>query len=169
MKYPESPNRIVIREYDSLAIGQRWDTIRRMISRSQALAIEHFQQRKNIRYFDIGISSIKATNWVGSFGIGHHCIDVVPKIDLPSDQDGTCQTMENLLYMIATAGLVPVSSAEVARLARSDKPLIVAFMDLYVRELSREWHRGPIRRYMRLEMNRPFLRAARSRRNCASR
>ncbi len=150
--------RILIREHETIIVSDGFHVNERSLSRQQAYAIDRYQKRIGIDYFKLGLDSLKATQWVGSLGVGSTCVDVVPKIDRPNDPDGLCGSMENLLHMIATAGLVPVHPAHIAALAHSDNPLIVAFMDLYVRELFREWTRGPIRRYVREEENRPYLR-----------
>jgi 5-methylcytosine-specific restriction enzyme subunit McrC len=154
----QSPNRIIIREYDSLTIGPFWNAERKMISTQQARVIDQYQRKKGIQLFDLKLSSIRATQWVGSFGIGRFCIDVVPKIDRPDIGKSRTGAMQNLLFMLAAADLLPVSPSSIAQMSDSGKPLIVALMDHYLRELTQEWSRGRILQYVRIAENRPYLR-----------
>ncbi len=154
----QSPNRIIMREYENLTVGPCWNAERKMISYQQARVIDQYQQRKGIQLFDLRLSSLRATQWVGSFGIGRFCIDVVPKIDRPDMKGSETGAMQNLLFMLAAADLLPVSPSSIAQMTDSGKPLIVALMDRYLRELALEWSRGRILQYVRIEENRPYLR-----------
>jgi len=69
---------------------------------------------------------------VGVVAIGGRLIEVVPKIDRQNEMEAR----ENLHLMIAAAGLVPASRADVARLAQKNKPLIAAYMWLYMERLA---------------------------------
>lgn len=59
--------------------------------------------------------------------------------------------------MIARAGFVPLTAADIARLANTNKPLLIAYMELYVDHLCREWRKGQIKRYVLQEENRTCL------------
>lgn len=150
-------NRLQIREYDTIHIGSHWDVNNKVISQYQASAIDKYQVQTGQQIFQVGRHSLKATNWVGSLGIGRYCIDVVPKIDTPEGKDVFGSAMENLLHMLRVSGLLPVLKGDIAQLANQEKPLIVAFLELYINKLRFEWQRGPIRQYIRTEDNRPHL------------
>lgn len=151
-------NRVVVSEHGSLSVGSSWNAQAKTIARQQALAIDAYQNREGIRIFDIGLRTIRATNWVGSIGIGEYSIDVVPKIDTVDSSKAGYGAMENLFHMVSTAGLIPMAPAQVSQLANSGKPLIAGFLDLYVTALAKEWTRGPIRQYVSVEASRPYLR-----------
>ena len=144
---------IILREFENAQIGAAWNTSAKTVSRREVALIELHQRQTGKKLFELGYRSIRATNWVGAIGLGDRCIEVIPKIDEPSE----LKARENLLYMIARAGLVPISNADIARLANTNKPLLAAYMELYADHLRGEWRRGPIRRYVPREENRSCL------------
>jgi len=141
---------LVIREYDKARLADRWDAEGKAVSLREAVLLEHYQYITNKRLFEIGQRYIKATNWVGVIGVASHCIEVIPKIDEPDNK----KARENLLYMIYRAGMVPLTEADIARLTSVDKPLLIAYMELYVDKLASEWRKGQIKRYIPFEENR---------------
>jgi 5-methylcytosine-specific restriction enzyme subunit McrC len=151
-------NTIIIREYESVRIGERWDAPSKTISRRDAAGIANYQACDGRAIFDLGYNSAKATNWVGTFGLSDRAIEVVPKIDNSEGVSHESASRENLLFMVARAGYISVTPAEVARLAASEKTLLAAFLELYVEKLAREWHLGPTKSYIDSSENRPFLR-----------
>ncbi|GAM11759.1 5-methylcytosine-specific restriction enzyme subunit McrC [Geobacter sp. OR-1] len=152
------PHTIVLREFETCKIGARWSSANRTITSRELSAICAYQDKTGNELFTLGYQCIKATNWVGTIGIGDKSIEVIPKIDAINGQLSDVPTRENLLAMVASAGYVPLARTEIARLAYDGKPLLAAFLDLYVDNLAREWRRGPIRRYVTRIENRPYLR-----------
>lgn len=144
---------LVLREFETARIGSTWDPGSMTISRREVAALDQYQRLTGRRMFNIGYRTVKATNWVGVVGVGKHCIEVIPKIDEPD----ALKARENLLIMIARAGLLPVSQADITKLARADKPLLAAYMELYIDRLGEEWRKGPIRHYVREDDNRTCL------------
>lgn len=144
---------LILREYESARIGSSWNAMEGVVSRKDVALIDLHQRETGRNLFTLGYRSIKATNWVGVLGIGNHCIEVVPKIDEPSE----LAARENLLHMVQRGGLVPLATADIARLANTNKPLLTAYMELYVDHLAREWRKGQIRRYVVSEENRSCL------------
>ena len=65
--------------------------------------------------------------------------------------------MKNMLHMVSAGGLVKFRPADISWLAKSDTPLITAFLQLYIDNLRKEWFKGPVRRYVTDEANRFFL------------
>lgn len=147
-------NTLILKEFQTARIGDEWNSSERMISHRKAAWLNLFQNRTGAKLFDVYLKKIKSRNWVGSIGIGNKSIEVVPKIDR-RDEKGA---RENLLVMLSRSGLVPLTEAEIARLAEKKNPLIVAYMNLFVDKLTLEWRRGRIRYYVLQEYNRPFLR-----------
>ena len=144
---------LTLREYESAAIGSIWDVDNKIVSRREVTLLDVYQRKTGKKLFDLGYRSIKATNWVGVIGIGKRCIEVIPKVDQPSEKG----VRENLLYMILSAGLIPIAPADIARFSNTGKPLLVAYLDLFVYHLSREWRKGQIREYIVCEDNRSCL------------
>lgn len=147
------PGALVLREYETAYIGPSWDSTTKTVSRKEVALIDLHQRSTGRQLFHLSYRTIKATNWVGVIGIGARCIEVVPKIDEPSE----LKVRENLLHMIARADLVPLSAADIARLANTNKPLLTAYMELYVDQLTREWRKGQIKRYVLHKENRTCL------------
>ena len=143
----------MLREYETAHIGKEWNLETKTVSRKEAALIDFHQRSTGRKLFDLSYKSIKATNWVGVLGLQTRCIEVVPKIDEPSD----LKTRENLLYMLSRAGLVPLSIADIAWLANRNKPLIVAYMELFVDNLAKEWRKGQIKKYVPKDENRTCL------------
>ena len=150
-------NRIWMREFETIPIGDRWDSSARTISRVQAAAIDRLQAAQGKKLFEVGWKSLKASQWVGSLGVGRYCLDVIPKIDSPEGVLSEGQSRNNLLYMLTRTRRVPFTEAEVSDLSDTGKPLITAVLETYIRHLAFEWRRGAIRRYISQEDNRPFL------------
>ena len=144
---------LVLREYEHAGIGTLWDATRRSVTRREVALLDLHQKRTGRKLFKLGYKSIQATNWVGVIGLGSRCIEVVPKIDEPDE----LRSRENLIYMISKAGLVPLAVADQARLANTNKPLLEAYLELYVRHLAHEWRKGQIKQYVLQEENRSSL------------
>lgn len=151
-------NTLVLREYETFRIGERWDAAGKIISHEDASRIARYQSSTSKNLIELGYGTARSTNWVGTLGLGPRSIEVVPKIDASDGPVSDARTRENLLCMIARAGLVPVTQADIAKMAGSGKPLLSSFMDLYVDNLMREWRRGAVREYITRSENRTFLR-----------
>lgn len=149
---------IVLREYERIPVEQNWDSERRVVGQQELDMLLYHQEQTGIALLEPGFRSIKATSWVGTLGLGEHCLDVIPKIDNATDRLDEKQTRKNLLWMATRAGLIPIADADIAPLAESPQTLFSAFLHLYVQKLSQEWQRGPIRQYIAEEENRTYLR-----------
>lgn len=149
---------IVLREYEKVPVRKAWDSEKRIVGQKQRSMLLSHQERNGLSLLELGFQSLKASNWVGTIGLGEHCLDVVPKIDDVTGQLGDKQTRGNLLWMAMRAGLVPIADADIAYLVGSPHTLLSAFLQLYVEKLTKEWQRGPIRQYVSEEENRTYLR-----------
>lgn len=152
------PNTLIIREYERFAVGSRWNAAAKTISEKEVAAIVTYQGRLGMELIEFGYRNARATNWVGTLGVGEKTVEVIPKIDSSVGPLSEAKTRENLLYMLSRAGYVPLAPAEITRMVHSGKPLLAAFLDLYVDNLAREWRRGAIRNYVTQSENRSFLR-----------
>lgn len=154
---PSQLNTIRIREYDSILIGESWDASANTISGIEAAAIERHMEETGRNLLTFGHKQLKSTNWVGTLAVGDKCIEVYPKIDSTDGSDPLGRARENLIHMVATAGYVPYTEAGLFPLLKSQKPIISAYMELYVDNLAREWRRGMIKEYVIKEENKTFL------------
>jgi len=152
------PNTLIIREYDQFAVGSRWNTVTKTISEKEIAAIASYQAKIGTELIEIGYRSGRATNWVGTLGVGDKMIEVIPKVDSSDGELSDARTRENLLHMLAMAGDVLLSPADITRMVHSGKPLLSAFLNLYVHNLAREWRKGAIKNYVSQEENRTYLR-----------
>ena len=157
---------LVLREHESVRIGNRWDTRARTVPERVASEIERLQAGSRVGYFTVGRHALRATSFVGTVGFDDGALDVLPKVD----GAGNAETRSRLLEMLSFAGLVPHAEGSVTGLGRVPSTLLDAFLARYVRGLALEWRRGRIRSYVRVDRDRPALRgkflfAAQLRRN----
>lgn len=156
----------MLREHESVRIGERWDTRARTVPERVASEIERLQAGSRVGYFSVGRHVLRATSFVGTVGFDDGALDVLPKVD----GAGNAETRSRLLEMLSFAGLVPHAEGSVTGLGRVPSTLLDAFLTRYVRGLALEWRRGRIRSYVRVDRDRPALRgkflfAAQLRRN----
>lgn len=149
---------IVLREHERIPVGDKWDSRQRTLGQQQLDMLLYHQERNGKTLLEPGYRCLKASSWVGTLGLGEHCLDVIPKIDDAAGQLDDRQTRKNLLWMASRAGLIPIADADIAPLANSPRTLLESFLQLYVQKLSQEWQRGPIRQYISEEENRTYLR-----------
>lgn len=145
---------LALREYERAAIGDRWDPERRVVTSRTAAAMEALQANQRAEIVSIGRRAIQAQQWVGTVGLGEHALELLPKIDR-SDAPAVRQ---RLMSMLEVGGLVPHLESGEAAIAASRETLLDSYLDLYIRRLAREWHRGPIRDYRRETREREYLR-----------
>jgi 5-methylcytosine-specific restriction enzyme subunit McrC len=151
-------NTLVIREFERFGIRRTWDVANKTISEEDAARIALFQKKHGTTFIDLEYESARATSWVGTLGMGNRAIEVIPKIDSSEGAISDARTRENLIHMIARAGFVSIEPSEIARMVSSGKPILSAFLDLYVDNLTREWRRGAIKAYVTRSENRYYLR-----------
>lgn len=155
---PTFDHTLQLKEFERIPVGAQWDSRNRTVGAGEVAAIERFQAKSGRELLKLGYRSIQGTNWVGTLGVGRRCLEVIPKIDDPAGPLDARRTRENLLWMVSRAGMVRIEPADIARLADPQRPLLAAFLDLYVDHLAREWQRGPIKEYIAEEENRTYLR-----------
>jgi 5-methylcytosine-specific restriction enzyme subunit McrC len=97
----------------------------------------------------------KAMQWVGVIQLGRVQIEILPKID--EHDEGTDnywgQSRQNLLYMLAVAGDIPIRSRDIARLTVRKAPLNETLCAIFARHLLAELLRGAERSYISREEN----------------
>jgi len=138
-----------LREYESATIGDRWDADQKIVANRDVAALESLQRRSTGRIFAIGRRSIKAQNYVGTVSVGARTIEVLPK----TDQD-TTETRRRLVEMLAIAGLLPYREADVVAQAGRSRTVLDAYMAIYLDHLTKEWRRGQIANYRKVDRNR---------------
>lgn len=98
---------------------------------------------------------VKAMQWVGVIQLGRVQVEVLPKIDDQDDDSGSHwgQARQNLLYMLAVAGDIPVRFRDIARLTVRKAPLNETLSAIFARHLLAELLRGAERAYISREKN----------------
>jgi 5-methylcytosine-specific restriction enzyme subunit McrC len=147
-------NLISLFEHERIDVGEKWDSENGCISERDLRLIERHQISEKKASFVFGYKQIKTTQWVGFYGLGEHCIEVLPKIGF----DSTAQARRGLHHMINRGGILPIRSGSISKLLPENSPLLFAYMRLYLASLASEWRKGRIRDYKRIEENRGFLR-----------
>ena len=94
----------------------------------------------------------KAMQWVGVIQLGDVQIEILPKIDDELDLSWG-QARQNLLYMLAVAGDIPVRFRDIARLTVRKAPLNETLSAIFARHLLAEFLRGAERAYISREKN----------------
>ncbi len=148
---------IVLREHEKIRVGSTWCSKSRTLGQRELDILLFHQEKVNCRLLEPGFNNLTATSWVGTLGLGRHCLDVIPKIDNAGAALDERRTRANLLWMASRAGIVPIAEADIAPLSAAPQSLLATFLQLYVQKLSVEWQRGPVRQYVSEEKNRPFL------------
>ncbi len=102
---------------------------------------------------------VQAQQWVGIIQVPGLLVEILPKVDnnsTASDKkksDEWCESRNNLLYMLAVAGDVPIRSRDIARLTTRRAPLNETLSALFAATLMSELLRGCERSYVTHEEN----------------
>lgn len=98
---------------------------------------------------------VKAMQWVGVIQLGRVQVEILPKIDEHDKEPGNYwgQARQNLLYMLAMAGDIPVRLRDIARLTVRKAPLNETLSAIFARHLLAELLRGAERAYISSEEN----------------
>ena len=113
----------------------------------------HAREGQNIfTWYD---DHVKAMQWVGVIQLGRVQVEILPKIDDQDDDSGSHwgQARQNLLYMLAVAGDIPVRFRDIARLTVRKAPLNETLSAIFARHLLAELLRGSERSYISQEKN----------------
>ncbi len=146
-------NILVLREYESVTIGPRWDPMNKIVPPSMVAELECLQADRGIELLSVFRRRVQARNFVGVVRVGAHAIEILPKTDLADDA-----TRRRLVEMLSIAGTLPQLDCGIADLSVSTPCLLDAFMRAYTQQLTMEWHRGRIANYRRVDQNRSCLR-----------
>ena len=116
---------------------------------------DRLQERHGESVFTWYADSARAGQWVGVVQLPGLQIEVLPKVDSESSEEGTAVrgARGNLLYMLALAGGVPFRVRDVARLASRSAPISEMLAALFAERLLRELLRGTVRSYQWREEN----------------
>lgn len=142
-----------LREYETAAIGAKWDAERKTVPSSCIAELERLQAESRTEFIGISRHQIKATNFVGVIRLGDRVIEILPKSD--ETDEGI---RRRLVQMMSIGGMVPHLDVGIADFAASIPCLLDAFMQAYLRQLTLEWRRGRIANYLTSDKNRSYLR-----------
>lgn len=102
--------------------------------------------------------SLKANQWVGVLQVSGLQVEILPKVDNVDraeniDRNQWGESRRNLLYMLAVAGVVPIRSRDISRLATRRAPLNETLSALFANSLKNELLQGCERSYVHHEEN----------------
>lgn len=152
VKASAASNVLTLREHQSAQLGDRWSVEDRVIDRRDAPMLEAINARQNANIFALGYRNVKATQFVGTMGVGRHLIEVLPKIDRD-----LAATRKRLVEMLSISGLMRFYESSIAAQASDATTVLDAFMKVYIKHLAIEWRRGRIMNYRKTEGNRTSL------------
>lgn len=123
-------------------------------------AFDHKEREEWDRVFEWGDGYARTTQWVGVVQVPGLQVEILPKIDVSIDERSRSESEEehgearqNLLYMLALSGNIPVRSRDVARLATRRAPLSETLSAIFAERLRSELLLGPERGYLEHELN----------------
>ena len=134
-------------EFEHIRCGAEFDPRGRVVTAKQHAALEQFNEdyrrRLKVTVFNHGAKrSLIAQNFVGIINLGHHQIEVLPKID-----GGTTDVRRNLARMISTALDLDLYGDSVTRAKRHTESVLEVLIRLFCEQLWKAVRHGMVRRY----------------------
>ncbi|MFC2085673.1 McrC family protein [Bacteroidota bacterium] len=145
-----------ITEHSRIAIGDRCDPSRRVITEAQALRLEALTKSLGIRAFDWGRRYVVPRQFVGVYPLGDVRIEVLPKIEGPNKSESNGDTeyqRTSLLELLRMTRRLPIHKVGLAGLATRRSDLLEVYIHVFADGLLAELQRGVIRRYRSVEQN----------------
>ncbi len=144
---------ISIREYEKLHVGE-FDSVRPSVTPKQAEVLTNLKPVYGFEVFKyVNGNTLAAQQYVGTYQLGPHAIEVLPKID------GTeTDVRRNLVAMLAVAHDLDISEGDAARVAKQNHGILEILIRLFCDKLFVQVHRGLVRRYEAKEENLAVLR-----------
>ena len=133
---------ISVREYEKLHVGE-FDWNRPSVTPKQAEVLTNLKPIYGFEVFKyVNGNTLSAQQYVGSFQLGPHTVEVLPKID------GTEQIVRrNLVAMLAVAHDLEISDGEAARVTQQNHGILEILIRLFCDKLFAQIHRGLVHRY----------------------
>lgn len=144
---------ISVREYEKLHVGE-FDPTRPSVTPQHAEILTNLKPVYGFEVFKfVNGNTLTAQQYVGTFQLGIHTVEVLPKID------GSEQLVRrNLVAMLAVALDLEISEGDSARVAQQNNGILEILIRLFCDKLFAQVHRGLVRRYEGREENLSVLR-----------
>ena len=144
---------ISVREYEKLHVGE-FDPTRPSVTPQHAEVLTNLKPVYGFEVFKyVNGNTLAAQQYVGTFQLGLHTVEVLPKID------GTEQLVRrNLVAMLAVALDLEISDGDAARVSQQKNGILEILIRLFCDKLFAQVHRGLVRRYEGKEENLSVLR-----------
>jgi 5-methylcytosine-specific restriction enzyme subunit McrC len=101
--------------------------------------------------------AIIARQWVGVIQVPGLSIEILPKIDQGNEQDARQNARQNLLYMLAVAGDIPLRERDLAELSVQNMPLSQTLLSLFAARLEEALSLGLDQSYQSEDLVLPVL------------
>lgn len=151
---------LVVREYESINIGEPFAATGKTLSRDQAYSLLNLSaslkaggMRGDAFVLD-GRSKLKAQHFVGVVQFGTYQIEIIPKID-GLDHNGA---RTNLFHMLCRTSRLKIHESEISRLKLQNMTVLEMFISMFCDRLFVEVHRGLVSNYERISDNQTALR-----------
>lgn len=139
---------ISLKEYGRLHIGE-FDASRPSVTNLHAEMLANLKPLYGFEVFKyVNGKTLTAQQYVGAFQIGHHTIEVLPKID--GDE---VNVRRNLVAMLSVALDLDIAEGDIARVANQSHGILEVLIRLFCDKLFAQVHRGLVRRYEGREVN----------------
>lgn len=144
---------ISVREYEKLHVGE-FDADRPSVTPMEAEVLTNLKPIYGFEVFKyVNGNTVSAQQYVGTFQLGRHTVEVLPKID------GTeTDVRRNLVAMLAVAQDLDISEGDAARVSKQNHGILEILIRLFCDKLFTQIHRGLVRRYEAKEENLAVLR-----------
>jgi len=119
-------------------------TVRGAFTQHHFDALVRYNQQHENRFFTPEYQRIKFNQFVGVIAVGSLTIEVLPKADGVEDE---ARWQRALIQMLKVAHGLPLHEAGHAKLALRRTSVLEYFLRLFVDEVQRLVHQGPVKRY----------------------
>ncbi len=149
---------ISVFEHKSIPLGGEDSPLRDVHLRQ----LERLNRQVGVDLVRLGYKQIRATSYVGVIQLGSVTLQILPKVDIYSRDDGEDEksvgsAVANLLWMLVYAGELPVHENELASLLRRRGDLFEILVRIFCQRLSERVTRGHDRTYQGREETLPVL------------
>ncbi|MFO1395465.1 MAG: hypothetical protein U1F48_00230 [Burkholderiales bacterium] len=138
-----------VTEYEPVAIGPKYSSHPKTLTRQQADALMRYGEIRGIRLLEyVSSRQVRPQSYVGVVALDGLVLEILPKIE------GTCDEPEvrhNLLMMIGVSFGLDIRESEVTRLGTQPRTLLDFLVTLYCRRLLLLARQGLVKSYNEVE------------------
>lgn len=143
--------RIQVFEYGKLSVGQSYGNQSVKFLQKHFNGLVKLNELHKNQYFQVGYKSITFKHYVGVLQVEGLCIEVLPKADRSTGDNGIWQNV--LIEMLKATKRLKVNKVGDAQINRQSIHLLDIYFEWYLNELELLIHQGLIRQYYRIQSN----------------